>query len=110
MKLYLTAAIILCCVGCANGYVDDSESQSSDDQSNTTYTLLPPKDTDADDSANDYSRAFISYLRPPCKPDKFLADEIPSGYKLDPNCPPEIIWPPRIILKGDPGPVIRYGF
>lgn len=42
-----------------------------------------------------------------CKSDTFTADNIPSGYIIDPECPPNIIWPPKFILPTDPSPVIR---
>jgi hypothetical protein len=104
MKSYLFILSSILLVGCAYGSVDTLD----DDNVNDTNVLLPPRSeqTDLSDDRTEYH--FARSLRTPCNPDKFLADSIPAGYKIDPNCPPVIIWPPKIILKGDPGPVIRH--
>jgi hypothetical protein len=44
---------------------------------------------------------------PECKPETFMADAIPHGFQLDPNCPPNIIWPPAFIWPNDPSPIIN---
>lgn len=42
-----------------------------------------------------------------CVTDRIYADAIPYNYVFDPNCPPEIIHPPKFILPNDIGPIIR---
>lgn len=41
--------------------------------------------------------------RPPCHPQKFYSDAIPWDFKMNPDCPPYIIDPPRLIYLIEPG-------
>jgi hypothetical protein len=104
MKSHLLILSAVLLVGCAYGSADTLDNDNVSD----TNVLLPPKSDEAQLPNDKDEYRFARNLREPCNPDKFLADSIPPGYKIDPNCPPVIIWPPKVIIKGDPGPVIRY--
>jgi hypothetical protein len=109
---HLIIAYLILLAGCTN---DSMDTVSEESQITSNLTNFPTDSTIPHQSlGNDSENLVVSQnqvahviLEPPCKPDRFLAHEIPSGYKIDPDCPPEIIWPPRIIFKWDPGPITR---
>lgn len=42
-----------------------------------------------------------------CVPDRFASNNIPPGYRIDPDCPPMIYDPAKWIPPWDPSPVIQ---
>lgn len=88
--------LFLIFVSCSVGTV--AEIKQQDAQPVPSQTRKAPTQPEYDASTNRGDA---------CVPDEFTADNIPSDYKVDWNCPPRIYDPPRWIPPWDPGPVIK---
>lgn len=104
MKFFAILVLGLSSLGCAVGVSGEFPTEPAAEDKTPQVISIPDNTAE---SFPDNKLVWSSTLRKPCNPDRFLADSIPPGYKIDPDCPPEIIWPPKVILKGDPGPVIK---
>lgn len=99
--------IVLFMSGCASAVDDNSPLVETP----TTATAVKHDDTSVEEDFKPPVRLptklKVNGDTPRCTPDTFMADAIPPGYQLDPNCPPIIIWPPSFIWPNDPGPIIN---
>jgi len=87
-------------VGCVSNYGDGQKKNDAESTVQSNHK--------SEDDVSDPELPYLLKIHE-CIPDVFMANEIPSGYTLDPNCPPEIIWPPKYIPPYDPGPIIQNG-
>lgn len=95
--MYRYAYILLSLVGCAAGSTLPIEAEAGPDAS-------APKQYKREEKANP---KWEPTERDGCVPDRFASDNIPPGYRIDPDCPPMIYDPAQWIPPWDPGPVIK---
>lgn len=92
-RLYL---ITLFLAGCANGASVYIETDAE-----VTHQHPAPRQPDLIDAGIKDVETDV------CKPQTFAADQIPSGFQFDIDCPPNIYYPPRWIPPWDPSPIIK---
>lgn len=102
-----TLLLVLFMTGCAVGSEADLSVVKTNDIAPPTKHLSAPPDEEMVELPRVSTRIKLDNDTPECKPDVFMADAIPPGYQLDPNCPPTIIWPPSFHWPNDPGPIIN---